>query len=206
MLLRHGETEYTRDRRFSGSGGADPALSDTGRAQAAAAAELLARLPQRWPVDAVVASPVRRARETADVAARALGVEVREVDGLRECAFGEWDGHTLAEVQERWPAELDAWLGSTSVAPPGGESYDAVWQRVRRARDQLLTRYARQTVLVVSHVTPVKVLVGLGLGASTSALFRMELKPASFSEIEWYAGGATCLRLFNDTGHLSGVA
>lgn len=206
VLLRHGETAYTKDRRFSGSGGADLGLSDVGKAQAAAAAVELARRPQRWPVQAVVCSPLRRARETAEAAASALGLTVRENEGLRECAFGEWDGHTLAEVQQRWPAEFSTWLGSTAQAPPGGESYDDVWRRVRVARDQLLTRYPGQTVLVVSHVTPIKVNVGLGLGADPAALFRMELRPASFTEIEWYSQGATCLRLFNDAGHLRALS
>jgi len=95
-----------------------------------------------------------------------------------------------------------AWLASTSVRPPGGESFDEVESRVRRARDQLLTRYAGQTVLVVSHVTPVKILVRQALEAPTSALFRMEMSPASLTEIQWYAGGAASLRSFNDVGHL----
>jgi probable phosphoglycerate mutase len=206
VLLRHGETDYTKDRRFSGSGGADVGLSEVGRAQVAAAAEALGRQPQRWPVEAVVSSPLRRARETAEAVSDVLGITLREVDGLRECAFGKWDGFTLGQVRERWPAEFGEWLGSTAVPPPGGESYDEVWRRVRVARDQILTRYAGQTVLVVSHVTPVKVHVGLALGAATDALFRMELQPASLSEIQWYPGGPTCLRLFNDTAHLSGLS
>ena len=204
VLLRHGETEFTKDRRFSGSGGADLGLSDVGRAQVLAAAAAVAAEPRRWSVNAVVCSPLRRARETADAVADALGLDVREVDALRECAFGEWDGHTLAGVQEGWPSEFRNWLGSTAVAPPGGESYDEVWSRVQVARDQLLTRYSGQTVLVVSHVTPVKVHVGLGLGATPRALFRMELRPASFTELQWYPQGASCLRLFNDTAHLAG--
>ena len=104
-----------------------------------------------------------------------LGLPVREVERLRECAFGEWEGQTFAEVQERWPDELSAWLADTSVAPPGGESFDAVAARVRRARDQLLARHPGRTVLAVSHVTPIKLLVREALPAPLSALYRMEL-------------------------------
>ncbi len=200
VLLRHGETAFTAAKRFSGSDGENPPLVEEGRRHAgAAAAALVGR-----GVQAIVSSPVRRARETADLAAQALGLPVREHDGFRECAFGEWDGFTFAQVQQQWPDQLAAWLGSTSVAPPGGESFDDVETRVRRARDQLLTRYAGQTVLVVSHVTPVKTLVRLALGAPASAMFRMEMTPASLTEIRFYADGTVSLRGFNEVGHLRG--
>jgi ribonuclease H / adenosylcobalamin/alpha-ribazole phosphatase len=194
LLLRHGETEHTIGKLFSGSGGDDPPLAPTGRAQAAAAA---AALPGRG-ISAIVSSPMRRARETADTVAAAVGLPVREIDELRECAFGEWEGRTFAEVRERWPQELAGWLGSTSVAPPGGESLDAVDQRVRRARDKLLARHPESTVLVVCHVNPIKVLVRETLGAPASALYRMELSPASLTRIEWYANGTASLRSFNE--------
>jgi broad specificity phosphatase PhoE/ribonuclease HI len=194
LLLRHGATEHTVRKLFSGSGGADPPLTSTGVAQATAAAAALADRG----VTAIVSSPMRRARETADLVAATLGLAVREVDDLRECAFGEWEGQSFAEVSERWPRELADWLGSTSVAPPGGESFDSVGRRVRRARDQLIARHPDGTVLVVSHVTPIKTLVRVSLGAPTAALFRMELSPASLTEIQWYANGAASLRSFNE--------
>ena len=202
LLLRHGATAHTAEKRFSGSGGADPELSPDGEAQARAAA---AAVVLRGPVDAVVSSPLRRARQTADVVAAELGLKVREVETLRECAFGEWEGLTFAEVQERWPDDLSAWLADTSVAPPGGESFDAVAARVRRARDQLLARHPGRTVLAVSHVTPIKLLVREALTAPLSALYRMELSPASLTEIDWYAEGAASLRQFNDDAHLRGL-
>jgi probable phosphoglycerate mutase len=202
LLLRHGATAHTVEKRFSGSGGADPELSPEGEAQARAAAAAVA---SRGPVDAVVSSPLRRARQTADVVAGELGLPVREVETLRECAFGEWEGLTFAEVQEQWPDELTAWLADTSVAPPGGESFDAVGARVRRARDQLIARHPGRTVLAVSHVTPIKLLVREALTAPLSALYRMELSPASLTEIDWYGGGAASLRHFNDDAHLRGL-
>ncbi len=199
LLLRHAATAHTAEKRFSGAGGADPPLSPDGEAQARATA---AELAARGPFDAVVSSPLHRARQTADLVAGALGLEVREVESLRECAFGEWEGRTFAEVQQGWPDQLTAWLSDTSVAPPGGESFNAVATRVRRARDQLLTRHPGRTVLVVTHVTPIKLLVREALTAPLSALYRMELSPASLTEIEWYAEGAASLRHFNDDAHL----
>jgi len=194
LLLRHGETEHTVGKLFSGSGGADPALTPRGREQAAAAASALADRG----ITAVVSSPMRRARETADVFASSLGLPVGEVNDLRECAFGEWEGRSFAEVRERWPDELLAWLASTSVAPPGGESFDAVERRVRLARDKLLARHPEGAVLAVSHVTPIKTLVRVSLGAPATALYRMELSPASLTEIQWFSNGSASLRRFNE--------
>jgi len=201
LLLRHGETKHTRAKRFSGSGGLDPSLSEDGRAQAVAAA---ARLRQLGGVDAVVTSPLARTRETADVVAAALGLDVRVDEGVAECAFGDWEGLTFAEVQEQDPAALERWLASTSVAPPGGESFDELSARVGRARDRLIARYPGQTVVVVTHVSPIKTLVRLALDAPARAIYRMELKPASLSELAYFADGNVSLRSFNDVAHLSG--
>jgi probable phosphoglycerate mutase len=199
LLLRHGETDHTVDKRFSGFGGDDPALSPEGERQALAVAE---RLVHDGGVDVVVSSPMRRTRQTADLVGSALGLQVREVDGVRECAFGEWEGLTFAEVKQRWPAELAAWLGDPAVAPPGGESFAAVRRRVQVARDQLLARYPGRTVLVVTHVTPIKLLVRAALDAPMSVLYRMELTPASLTEVHWFPNGTASLRRFNDGAHL----
>lgn len=198
-LLRHGETVHTTAKRFSGSGGDDPPLSPVGRTQAEAAARALA---QSGAIGAVVASPLARARETAATVARALGLEVEVDDDIAECAFGEWEGLTFAEVEQTWPDALSAWLASTAVAPPNGESFDEVNRRVTRARDRIRDTYPAQTVVVVSHVTPIKVLVCLALDAPSSGLYRMELAPASLTTISWFADGNASLRSFNDLAHL----
>ncbi|WP_326621228.1 bifunctional RNase H/acid phosphatase [Streptomyces decoyicus] len=200
VLLRHGETPLTPEKRFSGSGGTDPALSAAGRRQAEATA---AGLAARGTIQAIVSSPLRRCQETAGAVAERLGLEVRIEEGLRETDFGAWEGLTFAEVQERYPDDLDAWLGSAKVAPTGGgESFATVSRRVAVARDKLLARYAGRTVLLVTHVTPVKTLVRLALGAPPESLFRMELSAASLSVVAYYSDGNASLRLLNDTSHL----
>ncbi|MFF8282809.1 bifunctional RNase H/acid phosphatase [Streptomyces albus] len=200
VLLRHGETPLTPEKRFSGSGGSDPDLSPAGRRQAAAVAEALAA---RGTVQAVVASPLRRCQETAAAVAGRLGLQVRTDEGLRETDFGAWEGLTFAEVRERYPEDLDAWLASPAAHPTGGgESFEEVARRVALARDRLLARYTGRTVLVVTHVTPVKTLVRLALGAPPQSLFRMELSAASLSAVAYYADGNASLRLLNDTAHL----
>jgi ribonuclease H / adenosylcobalamin/alpha-ribazole phosphatase len=201
LMLRHGETVHTAQKRFSGFGGDDPGLSDRGRWQAERAGAWLAAT---GGVDFVVTSPMRRTRETARTVATALGCEVVVDDDLRECAFGEWDGFTFAEVQGRWPDELATWLSSTAVRPPGGESFDEVRARVAGARDRLVAEHSGRTVLLVTHVTPLKTLVQLALDAPSHALFRMEVRPASLSSVAWFGDGNASLRSFNDTAHLRG--
>ncbi|TRV82051.1 bifunctional RNase H/acid phosphatase [Streptomyces sp. 130] len=200
VLLRHGETALTPQKRFSGSGGTDPALSPAGLDQAERAASAFAA---RGTVREIVSSPLRRCRETAGAVAARLGLEVRVEDGLRETDFGAWEGLTFAEVRERYGDDLDAWLASPDAAPTGGgESFAEVADRVAATRDSLVARYAGRTVLVVTHVTPIKTLVRLALGAPPEALFRMELSAASVSAVAYYADGNASVRLLNDTSHL----
>ena len=201
ILLRHGVTPHTLEKRFSGGlASANPPLSDDGRAQIRAAAEWLSPLGDR--IGAIVASPVRRTRESAEIAAGVLGKEVTEEHGFAEMEFGEWDGLTFAEVGERYPGELERWLGSLDEAPRGGESFRTVQKRVLAGLDRLLERYHGQTVLVVSHVTPIKTLVARALEAELDAVYRMELAPASICVITFYDDGNDgstrgSLRLFN---------
>ncbi|MEV8058806.1 bifunctional RNase H/acid phosphatase [Streptomyces antimycoticus] len=200
VLLRHGETPLTPEKRFSGSGGTDPGLSDVGRHQAERVAAALAA---RGTIQAIVTSPLRRCRETAEAVARRLGLDVRVEEGLRETDFGAWEGLTFAEVKERHPDDLEAWLASSKVAPTGGgESFAAVTRRVALSRDKLIARYTGRTVLLVTHVTPIKTLVRLALGAPPETLFRMELSAASLSAVAYYTDGNASLRLLNETAHL----
>ncbi|MFJ1528772.1 bifunctional RNase H/acid phosphatase [Streptomyces mirabilis] len=200
VLLRHGETPLTPQKRFSGSGGTDPSLSDVGREQAERVAAALAA---RGTVQAIVASPLTRTRQTAAAVAARLGLDVAIEDGLRETDFGAWEGLTFAEVQERYPEDLKTWLASPKAEPTGGgESFAATARRIATTRDKLIASYAGRTVLLVSHVTPIKSLVRLAIGAPPESLYRMELSAASLSAVAYYADGNASLRLFNDTSHL----
>ncbi len=198
-LLRHGETAHTMHKRFSGWGGDDPSLSEIGRTQASRAGQHLA---DNGGADVIVTSPMARTRQTAELVAEALGLPVKIEDGLRECAFGEWDGKTFAEVQKADPEGITKWLSSTSIAPPGGESFDEVAARVLDARDRLLAEYAGTSMVWVTHVTPLKTLVRLALDAPPHALYRMQLAPASLTTLQWFGDGNACLQTFNDTSHL----
>jgi ribonuclease H / adenosylcobalamin/alpha-ribazole phosphatase len=198
LLLRHGQTPMSVQKRYAGR--SDVPLTDTGVQQAAAAAKRLAPAG----VGVFVTSPLLRAVRTAQEVAAVTGAAVVTDEGFRETDFGAWEGLTFAEVRERWPAEMTAWLADPAVAPPGGESFTEVSQRVTEALQRVLARWERQTILIVSHVTPIKTLVCAALLAPPPALFRMHLDVAALCEIDWYADGPAVLRSFNDTGHLAG--
>lgn len=204
VLVRHGVTPMTAEKRFSGGlGGSNPGLTDEGRDQVRATAAWLAPLAER--VDAVIASPVRRTRESGEIVAEVLGSALGEEADFAEMEFGAWDGLSFAEVRERHGAELTAWLGSTEAAAGGGtgESARVVQDRVLAGLDRVLADHAGGTVVVVSHVTPIKVLLAHALGAPLEALFRMELAPASVSVTAWWPqedpapGRRGSMRLFN---------
>jgi len=187
VLVRHGVTDHTTRKLFSGGlTSSNPPLNEEGRAQIRTTGEWLS--PLRDQFDAVIASPVRRTHESAELLAEILGHQVELEEGLAEMEFGAWDGLTFADVQEQFPDELSDWLGNLEHAPGGGESFRTVAERVLAGRDRILESYAGRTVLVVSHVTPIKTLVADALGAPLEALFRMELSPASVTVISYFEG------------------
>ncbi|HYB86476.1 MAG TPA: histidine phosphatase family protein [Streptosporangiaceae bacterium] len=198
VLLRHGETPLSGERRYAGRG--DIPLTATGLEQAAAAA---ARLAARGGIDLIVTSPLRRTRQTAGAVAAATGVPLVVGDGWAETDFGEWEGLSHTEAERAWPEQMAAWLSDTSAAPPGGESFAATSDRVLAALDTLLAEHAGSTVLVVSHVTPIKIVLLRALLAPPAAVRRIQLDVACLSEIDWFAGDLGVVRTVNDTAHLS---
>jgi probable phosphoglycerate mutase len=196
-LLRHGQTPMSVQKRYAGR--TDVPLTEVGVQQAASAAKRLASAG----LGVIVTSPLQRTVQTAQAVAAVTGAAVVTDDGFRETDFGAWEGLTFTEVRERWPAEISAWLADPEVAPPGGESFIDVSARVTAALDRVLAGRAGQTILIVSHVTPIKMLVAAALLAPPAALYRMHLDVAALCEIDWYADGPAVLRSFNDTSHLS---
>ena len=200
VLVRHAETELTAQRRYSGRG--DVPLSPRGLEQAKAVAQRVAALGR--PVTAVYTSPLSRCGRTAEVIAAALDhPPVRPDDDLIECDFGDWEGRTFAEVRTRWPDEVTAWLGSTTVAPPGGEPFTAVAARTRRFVTRVLTEHEGEAVVVVSHVSPLKLVLRDALAAGDAFLHRCYLDPAGLSIVDSWPDGGVAVRTVNDTAHLS---
>jgi len=196
LLLRHGQTELSGERRFSGR--TDIPLTKEGVKQAAQAARRLARSGAA----AVISSPLQRARRTAEAVAEATGAPMVVYEEFAEAEFGAWQGLTFAEAASNWPDELAAWTASPDAAPPGGESFAMVATRVLAGLDKLIEAYRYQTTVVVSHVTPIKTLVCRAVLAPPEAMFRMNLDVASICHIDCFDNGSAVLRTLNDTAHL----
>jgi probable phosphoglycerate mutase len=176
-------------------------LSDEGQAQAMAAGGRVAGIAR--DVAAVVTSPLARCVRTAEIiAAEVGGADVTVLPDLIECDFGEWEGLTFAEVQERWPAELSAWLDSPRVAPPGGESFEAVAKRARAATATVLRAYPGSVVVLVSHVSPIKLILRDALAAGDGFLHRLFLDAAGVTTMDVWPDGGVAVRSVNETAHL----
>jgi len=200
VLVRHGETELTAQRRYSGRG--DVPLSTHGQQQAVATARRLATVVGAGAP--IVSSPLSRAVRTAEAIATAVGSAPVELEpDLIECDFGEWEGLTFTEVKRRWPDRLEAWLGSSGVSPPGGESFDSVTIRVRVAVERIRAAHAGEPIVVVSHVTPIKLILRDALGGGDDFLRRLFLDPAGISIVDMWNDGTVSVRSVNETAHLA---
>jgi broad specificity phosphatase PhoE len=200
VLLRHGATRLTPDKRFSGVSAGELTLSPAGRDQAARAAG--SYLLRRTDFAEVLTSPMTRCQETAEIIAAELGLTVQVEPELREMDFGSWEGMTFEEVLNRYPDDLREWLRSPDVAPTGSvETFNSVLDRMSSTARALATRYAGTAVIAITHVTPIKALIAQALGAPSTALFRLELSAAGFSRIA-YTGEEASVSLVNDISHL----
>ena len=198
-LVRHGETVANREYRYIGT--RDDPLSPLGETHALQLAEALSGLP----IAAVYSSPLQRTYYTAIQIAARHSHEVQSVDALRECDFGTWEGLSRAEVLERSPEDsqrLREWEHNTSVAPPDGESFEALQQRVIAAIERLAHAHPDQAIALVSHVGPIKVLLSAALGAPLSSAFRIFLDPATISVVDWRNPAYATVRLVNSHAHL----
>lgn len=196
ILLRHGQTPASVRRLYSGRG--NPSLTDLGREQAAEAAELL----RLTPIDAVLSSPLDRARQTADAVAAGRGLTVEIEDALIETDFGAWEGLSFGEARDRDPELHARWLGDTAVAAPGGESFDEVHSRVAALLERVTGEHAGRTVLLVSHVTPIKTALRIALDVGPQLLYRLHLDLASISIADFYPDGGASVRQVNRTAGL----
>ena len=144
LLVRHGETDWNRDRRFQGH--ADPPLNEMGREQAhALAAELAGER-----IELVYTSDLCRARETAEIVAASLGADLVALRDLREIDVGEWEGLTWPEIEERYPEGARAWH-EQGFGWEAGETYDELGERVVAALRRIAADHPEQRVLVVGH-------------------------------------------------------
>jgi broad specificity phosphatase PhoE len=194
LLARHGEVPSNREFRYVGS--LDEPLAAVGLEQADRLAAALASLPVR----AVYSSPLLRTRETARRIAAVRELPLQLEPRLREQAFGEWEGLTRAQVLEADGERLRSWEADLSLAPPGGESLEAVQARMLDLVGELCKSQEGGCLVLVSHVGPIKALLCAALGVPLAAARHMFLDPATLSVVDW--GAHPVVRLFNSHGHL----
>jgi broad specificity phosphatase PhoE len=199
FAVRHGETDFARERRFAGA--REVPLTPRGRQQCEAVARALAGAF----VGAVYASPLARAHDSAALIAAPHKLEVRVEPAFREMAFGEWEGLTRAVVALRWPAEFEAWRATPhAVQPPGGERLDAVAARVAAGLAALGDEHGGQTVVVVSHAIVTRLIVLAALGLGPDRLWSVDASPAGITEIEYQDNWITVHRM-NTLIHLDAL-
>jgi broad specificity phosphatase PhoE len=199
ILLRHGDTRLSPEHRFSGL--SDEPLNAEGTQQAEAAARRLVAGPR---IDAIISSPLQRAAATTSIVAGELGLAATFDDDLRETDFGKWEGLCFAEIQSGWPEEVTAWQQNPRQAPPGGESFADTACRVNSACERILRDHQGETILVVSHITPMKILLCRALSVPLLTMYRFYLGPACINEIQWHGNEFAAVRTVNDTSHLRG--
>ncbi len=199
FLVRHGETPLTPFKKFSGSGPLNPELTEEGLAQA----ELVAKAIARLDPEVIIASPQNRTKQTAEAISRLTGLPINFDEMWIECGFGIWDGMSIDEVKEKYPADYHSWVSSTSFAPPEGESYDAVAVRIDEALEKILAMYPGQRVVVVSHNGTIKTAAKLVIGAQADAIFHIDISPCSITTVSiWPSDGLRALRVLNEQAHL----
>ncbi|HEX6967508.1 MAG TPA: histidine phosphatase family protein [Micromonosporaceae bacterium] len=145
IIWRHGNTDWNAGDRVQGQ--TDVPLNDLGREQAAAAAQLIADLQP----DAIVASDLRRATETAATLAALTGLPVRTDARLRERYYGKWQGLTIAEVAERYPVEYARWREGDPAPGCEIESLEDVGKRVAEAVQVMIDSIPGATIVVATH-------------------------------------------------------
>jgi len=200
ILARHGHVDWLAPERFRGR--AELPLSDLGRRQAQAVARFIAAT---WKPDAVYTSPLGRCRETGAEIAAPFRLELRPVDGLADIDYGEWQGLTRDEAQERWPDETELWFRTPHIAAiPGGETLAALLSRTSAALRDILWRHPDQTVVLVGHDSVNRVLLLFALEAPLSRYWHLRQEPCAVNEL-FFDNDSFIIGSINQTQHLSGL-
>jgi 2,3-bisphosphoglycerate-dependent phosphoglycerate mutase len=157
LLVRHGETDWNREARWQGH--SNTSLNARGREQAQ---ELADELTEQ--IDVVYSSDLARARETAEIVARRLGLDVRLDPRLRERGFGSWEGLTRSEIEERDAEGLARWRAGEGPGAHDAERFDAFAERMRGFLQDVLDRHPGESVLVIAHGGSIRVIHALATG------------------------------------------
>ena len=198
LALRHGQTAWNRDLRIQGQ--IDIALDDTGRWQAERLAEALAD----EGISAVYSSDLQRAHATASALAARTGAPLATDRGLRERAFGRFEGQTFAEIDARWPEEAARWRRrDPDFGPGGGEALAAFYARCVAAAAALASRHPGEAIALVAHGGVLDCLYRAATGLTLQAPRSWQVGNATINRLLWHGEGFALVG-WNDAAHLEG--
>ncbi len=200
-LTRHGETQWNRLGKTQGS--RDICLNDLGRTQGKMLGQ---RLKRSNTIDSIYCSDLSRARETAETIGDMLNIIPNCNALLREVSFGDWEGLTIAEIEELYPGALDRWRNDPSFSPKYGESLLDVHDRIRSFIRMLEINHpdSDENILVVSHATTTKMLILSLMGIPLNLITGFKINQASLSLLK-VNGSNNSIIYLNDTHHLDAV-
>jgi probable phosphoglycerate mutase len=206
LFIRHGETAWNRIKRIQGH--IDIPLAETGFAQAERLAARLAREAQgAHRLDAIYSSDLQRAQQTAAPTASKLGLALRLVEGLRERAYGVFQGHDSGEIAERYPDDYARWqTRDPGFAPQGGESVRAFYHRVVHAVEAIVRSHAGERIACVTHGGVLDCVYRHAHGLALDAPRDYALLNASINTVEFGDDGQPRVLEWADVAHLSGTS
>jgi broad specificity phosphatase PhoE len=201
VLVRHGQTAWNRVVRFRGQ--ADLPLDELGLAQAEATGRYIV---ERWPVEAVYASPLQRAMQTAEAIAEVHALRVQSLEGLLDINFGAWQGRSPDEVAQHYPDLLQAWWETPhTVRFPDGESLDVVRSRVVAGLSRVIACHQGHTVALVGHAVVNRVLLCAVLELGNEHFWRIRQDTCAVNVFEADEESDYTVTVLNDTSHLQEV-
>lgn len=200
ILIRHGETDWNRDRRFRGH--APVPLNARGRQEAELTAQ---RVVSSWNVNTIYSSPVARAVETAEPLRRLTGLPIHVSAPFVDLDFGAWQGRTPAEVVLSHPDELETWMREpAAVRIPCGETLAEVEVRAMSELSAIVSRHPKQTVAIVSHTEVNRLVILTALRGSPNALRRVGQDTCAINVLRVEDGAIDVLSI-NDSCHLAAL-
>lgn len=205
VLVRHGHTAATERDLISGGDGNDPALSGLGEQDAKAASLAIGPLLEFHGLSApsaILHSPMLRTTQTAQAIGLQLGVSLRPDARLREVSFGSWDGLEMTTLEAEHSNSISGWRGSMSATPPGGESIEDLKGRIAPLLDELLSQFEGQTVVLVSHMMPIRTVTAMSLPGSESIYWSYNFSPGGISVLRFFGSKFAEQFVLNSCQHL----
>jgi broad specificity phosphatase PhoE len=200
ILVRHGHVDWLAPERFRGR--AELPLSSLGRRQAQAAAGYISAT---WKPEAVYTSPLGRCCETGAAIAAPFRLAPQPIDGFCDIDYGEWQGLTREQAQERWPDEAELWFRAPHLAViPDGETLAALLSRATSALRDIMRCHPDGTVVVVAHDSVNRVLLLFALELPLSRYWHLRQGPCAVNEL-YFDNGSFVIDSINQTQHLAGL-